>query len=218
MLSASKRMLAVTIGLMLLCTGVLWAQEEENEDGMPQLVRETVEQLKQQGWTEEELERFRTAARSRNWEDAEGADPEVVAMALQLANQDREQLEGAENADLALELATVARNMERSGYEKQEIARTAFDGTRDVVQNMERIRERARNGEDGNGIDKTQLRERVRSQIRDRLAHAKEQSSRAMNRREKAEGRGPARGKPEGTPGDGAGDSGNGAPGSQFRP
>jgi uncharacterized protein YxeA len=217
MVSGVKKTLIAVMGLLVLLSGAVWAQNTENGDEVPTFVRETVQRLKQEGWTEEELERFRAAAQNRNWEDAEGADPEVVAMALQLAKQDREQLEGAENADLALELARVARNMKRSGYERSEIARTAFDGTRDVLQNMVRIREEARSGEDGKAEDSLELRERVRSQIRERLEHVKEQRVHGMKRRKNAEGRRPEIGKPEGTPGSGGGAPGDGPHGNPVR-
>src|SRR6056297_1697010 len=116
-----KRVMVIAVAIGLLLGGFAMAQEAE-EEGLPQFVREMLEQLEQEGWTEEQIAEFRNAARTRNWEEADGAEPEVLAMALQLANQEREQLEGAENADLALELAMMARTMERSGFEEREIA------------------------------------------------------------------------------------------------
>ncbi|MDZ7794514.1 MAG: hypothetical protein U5P10_12730 [Spirochaetia bacterium] len=141
-----KRVMVIAVAIGLLLGGFAMAQEAEDE-GLPQVVREMLEQLEQEGWTEEQIAEFAEAAGERDWEEAEGAEPEVVAMALQLANQDREQLEGAENADLALELAVMAGSMERSGFEQREIARASFEGTRDVVQNMERIRDQVGAGD-----------------------------------------------------------------------
>jgi len=105
-------------------------------------------------------------------------------MALQLANQEREQLEAAENADLALELAMMARSMDRSGFDQREIARASFEGTREVIRNMERIREEVGTG------DMTQMQSMMREQIRERLDKAMENRSRISGRAEKAKGSG----------------------------
>jgi len=178
-----KRIMVIAVVIGLLFGGFAMAQEAENE-GLPQVVREMLQQLEQEGWTEEQISDFRNAARDRNWKEAEGAEPEVLAMALQLANQDREQLEAAENADLALELAMMARTMERSGFDQREIARASFEGTREVKRNIERIRE-----ETGTG-DMTQMQSMMREQIRTQLDKAMENRSRASGRAEKAKGSG----------------------------
>lgn len=177
-------LIAVAIGLFFGGFAMAQAQESGGDENFPLFVREMLQQLEREGWTEEKIAEFRFAARNRDWEEAEGAEPEVVAMALQLANQDREQLEGAENADLALELALMARTMERSGFDEREIARASFEGTREVVQHMERIREEAGTG------DMTQMQSMMREQMRDRLDKAMENRSRASGRAEKAKGSG----------------------------
>jgi len=181
-----KRVMIVAVGIGLLFGGFAMAQTQEpgTDEGVPQFVREMLQQLEQQGWTQGELVQLRNAARNRNWQEAEGAEPELVAMALQLANQDREQLAGSENADLALELAVMASTMERSGFDEREIARASFEGTRNVVQNMERIREEVGTG------DMTQVQTMMREQIRDRLDNAMKNRSRASGRAEKAKGAG----------------------------
>src|SRR6056297_1555797 len=178
-----KRIMVIAVVIGLLFGGFAMAQEAENE-GLPQVVREMLQQLEQEGWTEEQISDFRNAARDRNWEETEGAEPEVLAMALQLANQDREQLEAAENADLALELAVMARTMERSGFDQREIARASFEGTREVKRNLKRIREEVGTG------DMTQMQSMMRDQIRDRLDKAMENRSRASDRAGKSKGAG----------------------------
>lgn len=206
----TAKITAIAVVLTMVFAGLAFAQEETGEED-PQFLREMAQELRQDGWTEEEIEEFRTAAEKRNWDEAEGADPEVVAKALQLANQDREQLEGSENADLALELAEMARNMEQAGFEGREIARAAFDGTREVVDNMQQMREQARqneqaqSGEAAEAGDMLQMRERIRDQIREHLDVAMENRSRAMERAEKAKEAGRGKEKPEDTPGPGAG-------------
>ncbi|MCF7948371.1 MAG: hypothetical protein K9M94_07270, partial [Spirochaetia bacterium] len=136
----------------------------------------------------------------------EGAEPEVVAMALQLANPNREKLEAAENADLALEVAVMARTMERLGFEKREIARASFEGTREVVRNMEQIREEVGTG------DMTRMQSRMREQIRDRLYNAMENRIRASGKAEKAKGTGASAGAGPGNM------DGTPAPGSPGQP
>jgi len=180
-----KRVMIVAVTIGLLFGGFAMAQDQEAEDeGLPQVVREMLQQLEQEGWTEEQIAEFRDAARNRDWEETEGAEPEVLAMALQLANQDREQLEAAENADLALELAVMARTMERSGFDQREIARASFEGTREVKRNLKRIREEVGTG------DMTQMQSMMRDQIRDRLDKAMENRSRASDRAGKSKGAG----------------------------
>jgi len=180
-----KRIMVIAIAIGLLFGGFAMAQDKGAEDdGLPQVVREMLQQLEQEGWTEEQIAEFRDAARNRDWEETEGAEPEVLAMALQLANQDREQLEAAENADLALELAVMARTMERSGFDQREIARASFEGTREVKRNLKRIREEVGTG------DMTQMQSMMRDQIRDRLDKAMENRSRASDRAGKSKGAG----------------------------
>ncbi|MFP4180613.1 MAG: hypothetical protein ACLFSA_11220 [Spirochaetaceae bacterium] len=188
-----KTILLVGI-ISLLWTGAsIGAQETEDE--MPEFVRETIELLRQDGWSEEQLEDFRAAAEEREWEDAEDAEPEVVAMALQLANQDREELEGAENAELALELAAMARNMERSGFGKNEISRAAFEGTRAAVQDMERIR--AEEGAVEGEAVREEVQERVQQEIHKRMNDAMDRQSRARGRAGGPKGAGKDRGDKE---------------------
>ena len=192
--------ITVTIFVLLFVFSGLAAAQETEQD-TPGFVREVLRELEERGWTEERLEELRTAAEERTWEEAEGSEPEVVAMALELANQDREKLEGAENADLALELARMAGTMERSGFEDREIARATFDGTRDVVQNMNRIRTEARVNAADDAVDVERIRERVRSEIRERLREAMKIRERAVGKASSPKGAGKGPGKPADTRG-----------------
>ncbi|MFO7849727.1 MAG: hypothetical protein R6V67_07180 [Spirochaetia bacterium] len=200
-----RKALIAVVGISLLLSAGAFVGAQETEGEMPRVVSETVELLRQDGWTEEELEEFKGAAEERDWDDAEGADPEVVAMALQLANQDREELEGAENAELALELAAMARDMERSGFQNNEIARAAFEGTREAVQDMQRIREQAGEGEAVGDV----VQERVREKIHSRMNDAMDQQSREKGRANSPKGAGQGRGDKERDIGGGPGNENN---------
>lgn len=190
-----RKRTAFLVGLIFLLLSGTFIGAQETEDQMPQVVRETLELLRQEGWSEEQLEDFEAAAEERDWEDAEGAEPEVVAMALQLANQERAELDGAENAELALELAAMARNMERSGFGKNEISRAAFEGTRNAVRDMQRIRAEAGEGDEEAAGE--EIQERVRQEIHKRMNDAMDTQARAKGRENSPKGAGKERGDRE---------------------
>ena len=202
-----KSVLLITI---LLCVAGITSLAAQAGSDSPQFVHDMIQHLQQYGWTETQITQFRVAAMEQqmeqNWDKVEGGDPQIVAMALRLANQDREQLQGAENADLALELAHMARSMERLGFQQREIAKTTFEGTRDIVQNMQQMRAQIQvNADNGTG-DMTRIRERIRERIRTHLDEIVEKQTRAQEmaaqRNRQTEGRlDGSIGKPDGVPG-----------------
>ncbi|MCF7929303.1 MAG: hypothetical protein K9L68_11035 [Spirochaetales bacterium] len=204
----TQRLLILSMALLLIIGTAAWAQETETE---PAFLRETLQQLEQAGWTQEQLAEFEEAARQMNWKSVEGTEPELVATALQLAQQDRTQLEGAENAELALQLAVMARNMRHAGYEKEAITRAALDGTRDIARNIDQLRTRIRSQHETPKAEPEQIRQRIREEIREQLNQSIARQGRTEGRQKGgAHSGGTGSGRPGGTPGP---DN----PGSNFR-
>jgi len=198
-----KTALLTATVLMLTLVGSLPAQESADP---PQFLQETLQYMQQYGWSEAQLEQFRRAAMEQNWDDIEAAEPEIVALALRLANQNRAQLQAAENADLALELAYMARTMQRLGFQGRALAEAAFEGTRQIVRNMEQVRSQIRvHADDGTG-EALRVRERIRERIREHLDETMEKQVQAQERaaqqkRQVAEGKEVPAGKPQNIPG-----------------
>lgn len=206
----TQRLLILSMALLLIIGTAAWAQETGTETE-PAFLRETLQQLEQAGWTKEQLAEFEEAARQMNWKSVEGTEPELVAAALQLAQQDRTQLEGAENAELALQLAVMARNMRHAGYEKEAITRAALDGTRDIARNIDQLRTRIRSQHETPKAEPEQIRQRIREEIREQLNQSIARQGRTEGRQKGgAHSGGTGSGRPGGTPGP---DN----PGSNFR-
>lgn len=199
-----KRSVSLTAAILLLgVAGVVSAQESS---APPQILQRTLQYLQQYGWSEDQLDRFRQAAGKQNWEEADGADPEIVALALRLGNQEREQLNASENADLALELAHMARTMQSLGFQSREISEAAFEGTRDIVRNMQQMRAQIQENVDLDSGDTALIRERIRQRIREHLEESVQRQARAHERaaqqkRNAAGETGLPAGKPQNVPG-----------------
>ena len=167
-----KMRVGIVLMVVLLCiTGNLAAQE------LP-FIEQLRQRLADQDWTEGEIREMVQAARRLNWEETNPENAEIVALALQLGRQDRTQLDGAENAQLALELAMAAREMKQAGIGDRDIARACMVCTREMLQEMEQLRT-----QDQGTVPEEQLREMIRNMIQNRIqAAAKEQiASRGAN-------------------------------------
>lgn len=154
---------------------------EGDEGGIPQVLGETLDHLREAGWTGADLNQIQERAEEQNWDEIETADPEVVAMALQLAHQNRRQLEGAEKADLAFQLAKMTQTMGQLGFDRREIARASFEGTREAVRSIEEFRKN-KGPDTMKDKDSEQLREQVREQIKNRINTAMENRVRTQEK------------------------------------
>ncbi len=200
------------IGLILLFVlsismggmgGNVFAQEE-----VP-FLENLQQQLKQRQWTGEEVGELIQAAKAFQWEGTNPEHAEVVAMALQYSLRTDENLMGQERARLALELALGAQEMEQMGFQRREIARTSLECTREMIREMEQLRERDENLPEGNPPMEpnelaVQLRERARSRIEEQIRN--ETPAQVRQRSEDVEGGpqnggGPETGKPANAPG-----------------
>jgi hypothetical protein len=118
--------------------------------------------LESRGWSTEEIASIIEASKTLNWERAEGADPEVVALALELGKREESGMEPLEQAELALQLALTTMEMKSLGYEERAVARAALNGVRNVLREIIRWREGGKEGNLGELI-RNRLRNEVRS-------------------------------------------------------
>ncbi len=188
----------IAIAVLLVATGSAVAQSDE-EQAPPRFVEDLAALLEGGEFTGEEIAALVTAAQGLDWNGAEEADPAVVALALQMSESSNgeEDLEPLEQAQLALELALTAVEMENAGYEDRVVARAAIEGARQVTS---RIQEWKREGEPEN------LGEQIRNTVRERVVEVARERGDAdgFDRAEKARSRGSA-GRPGSDEGPGSG-------------
>ena len=192
-----KRLIAaIAISLFLFATGTALGQSEA-EDAPPQFVEDLAALLEGGEFTGEEIAALVTAAQELDWEGAEAADPAVVALALEMSESENgeKDLEPLEQAQLALELALTAVEMENEGYEQRVIARAAIEGARQITA---RIQEWKREGEP------EELGERIRNTVRERVVEVARERGDADGFGRPDQARSRAGERPEGA-GDGAG-------------
>lgn len=179
--SRTYEIIVLVIGLALMVGFPLWSQVEER----PEFASDLLDLLVDGGWTPEQLREL--AAQDVDWKQAEGADPEVVAMALQFARNEDEEMEPMEEALLAIELALAATEMEAVGIGKLTIAITALEGVRDILTDIQAFRSGDLMGKELGETIRTRMRERVRVaarvHARDRM-HERDREARGRLTRE----------------------------------
>ncbi|MFO7848943.1 MAG: hypothetical protein R6V67_03180 [Spirochaetia bacterium] len=109
------------------------AQEASGEDFPGRL--ETA--LENSSFSEEEVEEIAEKAAELSWEEAEGADAEVVARALSLAKDEDAELDAEQNARMALELAQNAVRLENENYEETVVAQATLESVRSMLGQIE---------------------------------------------------------------------------------
>jgi len=167
------RVVLFVAALALAVGSPLWSQDGQQ----PEFVSELLSLLAQEGWTPEEVRAL--AAQDVAWEEAEGADPEVVALALELAKSEDAELEPMAQALMAVDLARAAMQMESLGIGELTIALTALEGVREILMDVQAFRSGELSGNLGESI-RNRMQERVagaaRAQadkrIRDRVQEA----------------------------------------------
>lgn len=168
--------------LLLLLAALLIAlpafgQDEPEE--APQFVSDLAALLERGEFNGQEIAAFVRAAQDLDWDDAEGADPALVALALEQNADEENGLEPLEEARLALELALTTLEMENAGYDDRVVARAAVEGSREVVRQIQAWKQEGSTENLGHRIRET-VRTRVRSAIDSR--EAQERADRARNR------------------------------------
>jgi len=160
------RVMLFVLALVLIAGTPLWSQEPQR----PEFVNELLALLQKEGWTAEELRAL--AAQNVPWEDAAGAEPEVVALALELARSEDQELEPMTQALMAIDLAQAAMEMESLGMGELTIAVTALQGVREILGDVRAFRLGEIEGNLGEAI-RTRMRERVataaRAQAQERI-------------------------------------------------
>ena len=222
--SVTWRLFAASILFCFLAPLLGGAQENAGEaepderalrDGEQELVAEVAAALEQQGWSEQERNAFREAAREQNWNGLETEDPaavgEIVGLAMEFVKRSGTGLGMQDQAAFARELARNAVAMRTVGLERQDIARATLRGARNTVRALERRGSRAEqqsgNGEPpaaqaerGRSLGKT-IRRNVEQAMRNQVGKAA--AERARGRGDRGRGNAPdvpGRGAPGGPP------------------
>ncbi|HUV08517.1 MAG TPA: hypothetical protein VMX75_12355, partial [Spirochaetia bacterium] len=117
-------------------------------------------QLQNRGWSDEEIRGFRQTASRFQWEQANKADPAIVAFALQYQLRSGIELQVQQRTQLAFELSLAVQEMKALGYQTQEMTRTALRATRDVALQLQ---------VDGERTDPSGIGDMIRDTIRTRL-------------------------------------------------
>lgn len=133
----------------------------ENTEDTPTFVKNLSGLLRERGWSADDISRLVEAAKALDWEGTEGAEPEVVALALEFGKREEAGMEPPEQAQLALELALTAMEMESLGYKERTVARAALNGVRNILTDIRRWREGGREGNLGELV-----RNRLRNEVR----------------------------------------------------
>jgi len=108
-----KKLMAVAVAALLLA-GVcaVGSAQTATREFVPALLS----QLAADGWSPQETQALGLAASGLDWSDAQGANPEVVALSLEMAGRDQ-QLSAADEAQLALQLATSSAQLAAAGLD-----------------------------------------------------------------------------------------------------
>jgi len=117
-----KRAIVIALGLVMLA-GALWAQQG--------FAARLAVALQQMGWTEEAAQLM--VRQEAQWQRAEGADPEGVALALKYALRNAGFEEAQEQARLAVQVAEGLKEMNALGIRNRAAARTMLRAMRQVL-------------------------------------------------------------------------------------
>jgi hypothetical protein len=181
-----NRLFLIVSTLFLIASLSLVAQEAEEQ---PEFVTELTQLLEREGWSGDEVAELATRARELDWESAKNADPQAVALALELTRSEDDELEGPEQARLALELAAQSTEMRELGFDDMSVARTALRATQRTLSQIQEWKESGQEGNLGQMI-RNQVSDAVRSQAR--IAAAEHSRGNAGKR-----GRGVGRNRPD---------------------
>ena len=147
-------MILTTIVLLVL-PGAVWSQDAESGS----FVRELVKEMERIGWSSSETGELERHMNTYRWEHLRGVDPEVMAIALQYAQEKTvDRLTARQMARLTLQLTYAAREMASFGFEGRQIARGIMNETRVMTEQQWRLNESV-----------PELSEQTRDQIRQRI-------------------------------------------------
>ncbi len=125
--------------------------------------------LRQRGWSDEDIGQMMVQAQLMNWDEVKRADPEMVGYALSYGYSKGGEVADPEvaqtRAQLAHELALATMEMERNGYDPQAVAKAAANGVRDAMAQVQNWKETGRTENLGQLIRNT-----VRTSVRQETA------------------------------------------------
>jgi len=101
------------------------------------------------------------------WSQAQDKDAEIVRFCLQYAKDSGQEIGAYEQAQLANEVALMAREMRALGFGDPEIVRAALNGTREALEELSRLQLRKEEGAETGAGD--MIRERLREELRTAL-------------------------------------------------
>jgi len=141
--------------------------------------------LRQRGWSEEDIGQMMVQARLMDWDEVDRADPEMVGYALSYGYRKGEAVDpelAQTRAQLAHELALATMEMERNGFEPQAVAKAAANGVRDAMAQIQNWKEAGKSENLGQLIRNTignSVKQEVtqRSNAKDKQKLSKSQNS-----------------------------------------
>jgi hypothetical protein len=188
--------LGLTAAVLLMLLGLspaVWGHATPAEGELPAELRVELQRLR---WTDEAIEELK--GQPADWSRFQARDAKLVATALRYAQDEDGEIGAQEQAQLALQICAMVREMESLGYGETAAARAVFAGVRASLQEMAAWRSGGGEGE---------LEQRIRSRFRHELrVQTAEQTKAQVRERTRAgnsfEGEGPVVGPgPEDRPG-----------------
>jgi hypothetical protein len=153
----------IGIGIAVLLFALpLWSQQS---GGAPDFLEALRELLQKEDWSPEEIQEL--VKQEVDWSQAQFRDAEIVAYCLRYAKHTEEEIGPHEQAQLANEVAVVAREMRALGFSDPEIVRAALNGTREALEELSRLQLRKEEGAETGAGD--MIRERLREELQTAL-------------------------------------------------
>ena len=155
--------LAIGIVVVLFLFALpLWSQVAESAPDFLEALREL---LQKDDWSPEEIQEL--IKQEVDWNQAQVEDAKMVALCLEYAKDAEEQIGPHEQAHLVKEVAVMAQEMRALGFGEPMIIRTALNGTREVLEELARVRLRNEEGtETGAGdLIRARLREELQTAL-----------------------------------------------------
>ena len=182
-----RKIFAMLMIVMVMISGfALYAQEAPAFSvDTPAFMVQLALNLRQRGWSEEDIGQMMVQARLMDWDEVDRADPEMVGYALSYGYRKGEAVDpelAQTRAQLAHELALATMEMERNGFEPQAVAKAAANGVRDAMAQIQNWKEAGKSENLGQLIRNTignSVKQEVtqRSNAKDKQKLSKSQNS-----------------------------------------
>jgi hypothetical protein len=134
-----KRVGIAVAAVLLLTALPLSSQESDAASELPEALQQL---LKDEGWSPEQIRAM--IGEEVNWKQVRHQDAELVRVCWRYTREKHEGIGPEVPARLAAEVMRTAQQMRALGFEERQIVRTALDGTREVLREMEKLQEKDR--------------------------------------------------------------------------